>query len=377
VVFRHNKIVRTARGFKLHLYLPAYPTPAFFQAIETKLVRTPPGPITVVFSMTKACTYKCQHCYQRLDGGADLAEETMLRTARAVQERGVAMFDIEGGEPLLRPARLLRLLNAIDRRSEIWVNTVGARADAATLERLKEAGLAGIMVSVHSPDEDRHDAFTGVPGSFRAACNALAEAHRIGLMAAVNSVLAEEEIVTGGLDRLMDLARDLDCDFVQLIHPKPAGKWLGRREAMQGDAGILAAVRGKHLHYNGRGTPDHPSLAAQVFEESARVFGCTAGGVDRFYVNAFGEVQPCEFLNISFGNVREESFDAIFDRMRGFFPTPCLDWLCCTQAGAIHDLVRAGGAERTPVPWDLTRSLADQWERGRPTPLYRRLGVYR
>src|SRR5664279_4408131 len=65
LAFRHNKVVRVRAGYKLHLYLPAFPTPAFYYAIESKLIRTPARAITVVFSMTKACSYKCEHCYQR------------------------------------------------------------------------------------------------------------------------------------------------------------------------------------------------------------------------------------------------------------------------------------------------------------------------
>ncbi len=51
--FRHNKLVRVRTGYKLHLYLPAFPTPAFFYAIESKLIRTPARATTVVYSMTK------------------------------------------------------------------------------------------------------------------------------------------------------------------------------------------------------------------------------------------------------------------------------------------------------------------------------------
>src|SRR5210317_1701219 len=55
---RHGKTAIRGGRCKLHLYFPAYPTPAFWHALE-KLRRPDPGPITVVLSMTRACTYKC------------------------------------------------------------------------------------------------------------------------------------------------------------------------------------------------------------------------------------------------------------------------------------------------------------------------------
>jgi MoaA/NifB/PqqE/SkfB family radical SAM enzyme len=376
-VFRHGKVVRVFRGYKLQLYLPAYPSPAFFHALDSKLLRCPPGPVTVVYSMTKACTYRCLHCYQHRDGGPDLEEDLLLQTARDMRDSGVAMFDIEGGEPLVRFPRLLALLQALDERSEVWINTTGAGLTPEMLQQLKEAGLFGMMVSIHSPDAALHDALTRVPGSFDVACEALRLCHGAGLVAAANSVLAEDEVRTGGLARLMDLARDLGCDFVQLIHPKPAGSWLGRMEGMQRDEALVADLRCEHLRYNSAACLDYPALAAQVFEEAPGVLGCTSGAVDRFYVNATGEVQPCEFLNLSFGNVREEPFATILARMRAAFPTPCSDWLCCTQAGAIHRLYEEHGLTHTPLPPELTRELVATWDRGQPTALYAKLGIYR
>ena len=377
LLFRRNKVVRTAAGLKVHLYFPAYPSPAFFHALEAKLLRSPPGPTTIVFSMTKACTYRCAHCYQRRDGGSDVEEALLLETARAVQEAGVAMFDIEGGEPFLRFGRLLALVRALDERAEVWVNTNGAHVEPGMLEALREEGLFGVMVSLHSPEPGTHDAFTGVPGSHEVACTFLRRCRELNLTTAVNSVLGEAELRGGGLDSLMALAKDLQCDFVQLIHPKPSGLWLGREEEMQTDPVLLAAVRQENLRYNSTETADHPSLAAQVYEEAGDMLGCTAGAIDRFYVNAHGEVQPCEFLNLSFGNVNDEPFGVIYERMRAAFPHPCTDWMCCTQARRIAAAVEAHGLSATPVPWEITRDLVRDWSRGEPTPVYQRLGVYR
>jgi MoaA/NifB/PqqE/SkfB family radical SAM enzyme len=377
LVFRHNKCVRVYNGWKLHLYLPAYPSPAFFYAIESKLLRTPPGPTTVVFSMTKVCDYKCEHCYQRRDGGPDVEENLLIHTAQAVRDCGVAMFDIEGGEPFMRFDRLLHLVRALDERTEIWINSTGAHVETHMLDELKDAGVFGVMVSIHSPDAATHDAFTGVSGSFETACRMVRQWRALGLVAALNSVLSEEETNCGGLGRLMDLAKELDCDYVQLIHPKPAGKWIGRTEAMQMGHAVIQFVRREHVRFNSHSMHEYPALAAQVFEEAEHVLGCTAGAVDRFYVNVTGEVQPCEFLNLSFGNVHNEPFGMILERMRSHFKVPGADWLCCTQAGEIQKLFEEHRLQRTPLPWPVTQELVASWNRGNPTPIYEKLGIYR
>ena len=376
LAFRHDKPMRTHQGWKLHLYVPAYPTAAFFHTIEAKLINRPPGPTTVVYSMTKACRYRCPHCYQRNDKGADVDEAQLLATARRLQDIGVAFFDVEGGEPFMRYDRLLALVCALDERSEIWVNTSGDGVTPERLEELRSSGAAGVMVSVHSPDSAQHDTFCGVPGAFEAACRCIRLAREAGLAAALNSVLSEEELQSGRLSELMALADELGCHFVQLIHPKPSGGWLGRDDQMQRGEAIIRQVHDAHRHYNSSASSCTTALAAQAFEERSDVLGCTAGAIDRFYVNANGELQPCEFLNISFGNLTREPFEVVYGRMRAAFPNACTDWLCCTQASEIHRLFVESGRKYTPLPWELTQKLVAGWDRGGLTPLYRKLGIY-
>ena len=373
---RDNKVVRRGRLYKLQLYIPAYPSRAFFYTLE-KLYRPAPGPVSVVFSMTRACDYHCPHCYQRLDRGKDLELPLLIDIAREMQALGVSFFDIEGGEPLLCADRLIELLRAIDDRAEIWVNTTGAHLTDTLAADLRRAGLAGVMVSVHSPDPVQHDAFTGVPGSFTVACRALRLFAENGVFTAINCCPGPELVAAGGLERIFDLARDLGCAFVQVIHGKSAGGWLGQPAEAQAAPEMIAKLRSLHLAYNTRREHrHHPCIAAQVFDEREDLFGCTAGGVDRFYVGADGEVQPCEFLNVSFGNVRAEPFRVIFARMRSYFRRPGTDWLCCTQAESIAAILRERGLARTPIPWEVTREIIGGWKKGSETLLYRKLGIY-
>ena len=375
--FWPDKAVRNSRGYKLQLYLPSYPSKAFFHALEAKLSRRPPGPATVVYSITKACQYSCPHCYQRYDQATEVDVSQLIETAQKLRDVGVTLFDIEGGEPFLRMERLEALLEALDDRSESWVNTNGAAVDREKLRRLKDRGMLGLMVSIHSPTPEEHDAFTNKEGAFAAACEAIRLCRDEGLAVVINSVLTRQQIDAGQVETLMELARSLDVDFVQLIHPKPSGKWLDADEAIRFDEATIEKVRQLHRRYNSAGYGSYPGLAAQVFEERPTSFGCTAGGVDRLYVNASGELQPCEFLNISFGNLGEESFEVVYGRMRSYFEEPCTDWLCCTQAVAIREVMEKYGRQTTPVPWAEAEELVEGWKRGERTPLYKKLNIYK
>ena len=54
--------------------------------------------------------------------------------------------------------------------------------------------------------------------------------------------------------------------------------------------------------------------------EDARHFGCTAGH-KMVYVDTFGEVSPCVFIPMTFGNVQERSIRDILGNMRAQFPS--------------------------------------------------------
>ena len=234
------------------------------------------------------------------------------------------------------------------------------------------------MVSVHRPDAAGHDAFTGRAGSLAKARAALRLCSERGLFTAINCCPDPEMIDGRGLEQVIAMGRELGCSFVQVIHNKAAGRRLGELDPVAGNPTRLERLRRLHRIHNRAGEgADQPDLSVQVCEESRELFGCTAGGVDRFYLGAGGEVQPCEFLNISFGNVGEEDFETVYGRMRRAFPRPGCNWLCCTQAPFLARLIAERGRERTPLPWAVTRTFIDTWERGEETPLYRRLGIYR
>ena len=376
-LFNRHKLLKIGKNlYKLDFYMPAYPSPAFFEAMEAKLMHKPPRPISVVFSITKACTYKCPHCYQRLDRGNDLDEEIMLKTAVEMRKFGICAFAVEGGEPLLKFSRLLKLVKALE-GAEIWVNSTGKGYDFEMLRELKKAGVFGIMTSMHSVKAAEHDAFTGIDGAWQLSCDFIRDCKRAGLCTGFNTVLEEDAIIAGEIDEIMELAKELSCDFIQLIHAKPSGRWIGRKVDSIANAEAIKIAQRAHELYNSSACRDYPVLSAQVFEEQESMLGCTAGGIDRFYINANGEIQPCEFLNFSFGNINEESFGEIYRRMRTYFSKPGVDWPCCSMAEDIENLVRKHELKTTPVPWPLTMELFKDRKAGKVTPIYEKMGIYK
>ena len=98
-IFFKHKLKRLASGeYKLDFYLPRYPSQAFFTALEDKVVCRPPRPVSVVLSISKACAYKCPHCYQRKDNPHEMPLSILVENVRKMRDFGIVAWAVEGGE---------------------------------------------------------------------------------------------------------------------------------------------------------------------------------------------------------------------------------------------------------------------------------------
>jgi MoaA/NifB/PqqE/SkfB family radical SAM enzyme len=87
-----------------------------------------------------------------------------------------------------------------------------------------------------------------------------------------------------------------------------------------------------HIRSNKRNTG--PVVAANAYLESAEMFGCNAG-YHHCFIDASGEVCPCDLMPLSFGNLTEHSFHEVWNAMEPFFPRPQANCLMGRLAGKI------------------------------------------
>ena len=374
-----NKVVKTLGVYKMHIYFPAFPTNPFFVALDKFLVLKKddfnPYPVSVLLSIGKGCGNNCKHCYQRFDKREEVPLEDLKKLVEQLIELKISFINIEGGEPLIKFDRLIKVMKIIDNKSEVWVNTTGFNLTEDKAKKMKDAGVFGVMISVHHWDKKKHDEFTGRKGSFDDAILALKLFKKAEVSTAINCVGTKELLKDDGFDKIMKIAKDSGCSIVQLIHEKPAGAWIGKNDTMQKD--YIKKLYDYHLIYNlDKKYKDYPVVSSQVWESTKDNFGCTAGGIERFYINGNGDVQPCEFVNVSFGNIRKENFLDIYKRMRKVFDKPRTSWLCCTEHNKVNKEFQKQKIKLTPLSKEKSKKIIDTFDFGEETPLYKRMRLY-
>ena len=277
---------------------------------------------SLVFSITKKCVYRCEHCYaiQSLGKTDVLSFDQLLSIARDFQKIGVGVMAWEGGEPLLRFDELLSLIRQTRDESESMLATTAHGLTDEKARQLREAGLDAAIISLDHYDPDQHNKFRGNQRAFDMAVNGVRIFRENGILPSIAICATRQVVADGGLYTYLELAKEIGAAFIQILDATPSGNYLGKEVML--DRSQLEEIKRFHIEVNSdRQYWDYPSIQARALIEDDATFGC-CGGHALCYVDNSGNFQPCDLLQISFGNVLEEGVQTVYNRMREYFPHP-------------------------------------------------------
>ena len=149
---------------------------------------TTPRPVYVVWEITMKCDQPCQHCGSR--AGAvrenELSTEEAFAIAESLGRLGTREVTLIGGEAYLRPDvyDIVRKLAGLGMR--VTMQTGGRAFTKERARAFRDAGLAGIGVSIDGPARV-HDRLRGNLGSHAAAVQSLDNAREVGMALSANS----------------------------------------------------------------------------------------------------------------------------------------------------------------------------------------------
>ncbi len=294
----------------LHSHLPPLNSPAFSRFVNEHLTRKSDAPSHAQIAVTNACPQRCAFCYNRDRSGTPLQREEILAAIDALADAGVFWLGITGGEPLLS-RDLVEIVARAASRCAVKLFTTGCTLGPQLARDLRSAGLFSVSVSLDHWDEDVHDRGRGYPGAFRAALAAIEMFKEAGLDVGVSAVLSKEMVTRGETPLFLEFLESLGIHEIWLSETKPSVQafWDDSLLITDEERRDLIALQDAHNRAGGA------TLNYLGHFESAEHFGCTAGR-KMVYVDAFGEVSPCVFAPLTFGNLREQPLDEILRDMR-------------------------------------------------------------
>jgi len=310
-----EKVIKVENGRLIFsTYLPPVPSEVFRRVIKNQL-RPHFGkfraPDAATIAITQKCPCRCVHCSAYNREIAEMDRSTLRKLIRDLLRMGTTNITFTGGEPFTRED-LPEILRYVDPRKAIsLVFTSGFFLNEEILEKVKRAGLYALHVSIDSPDERTHDTLRGISGLFRNATRALRTAVKMGLMAGISTYATHEKIERGEMERMIELGRSLGVHEITIFDQVNTGRLLHCSSGLSKEDHEYLI----NLHLRNIQNGSLPRVTAMSFVNSPYSGGCFAG-YHQLHVTPSGEVTPCDFHPISFGNVHEDDIEEIWRRMR-------------------------------------------------------------
>ena len=269
-----------------------------------------PRPRALLAEVTYRCPLQCPYCSNPLELARyrdELDTATWIRVFQEAAELGVAQLHLSGGEPLVRRdiLDLIRAAHGLELYSNLSTGATVASEDM--IERLREAGLDHLQISLLDTEPESNDWLAGAR-SFDRKRDAVLAAKRIGFPVTLNVVLHRHN-----LDRIGDVIRtamDWGADRLELANTQYTGWAFRNRAALMPTREQVLRAQGvvDDLRAAGTGGLDIVHVLPDYFQEFPKA--CLHGwGMVFLAVAPDGCALPCqtsrEIAGLEFPNVRE------------------------------------------------------------------------
>jgi len=274
--------------------------------------------LIISWNTTNACNMFCKHCYR--DAGVKAEEELNTGEGLAlidqIAEAGFKIMIFSGGEPLMREDIFTLVARARERGLRPVLGTNGALITGETAGCLKEAGAMAMGISLDSVNPESHDQFRATPGAWQGAVDGMRACREAGLSFQIHTTVMDWNMPE--VERLTDFAVEMEAVGHHIFFLVPTGRAVNI-EAESLRAGqyeaLLRRIMKKQaevkIELKPTCAPQFMRIASQMGFKTRFSKGCLAG-ISYCIISPVGFVQPCAYLNIPAGNVREKSFVEIW-----------------------------------------------------------------
>lgn len=330
-ILNGEKIVKHQDKYIISTFFPPFPSKSFIQNILSvdepiniftkQIFAKRIAPISIYLCITNKCPNNCLYCSAKnRQAEKELSKAEWINVINELQEMRTPIIGITGGEPLLRED-ILDIIRSIDSRSTAILFTSGFNLSYEKAKELKESGLFGIGISLDSYDKNIHNKNRNNEDAFDYALEALRNSNKAGLYTMAQTVILKENLDEEKLFKLFKLAKDNGAHEVKILEPILSGNLLTEKElsnVFYNDSDREKLIK---IQHKANKRSDLPKISTFAFTESEAKFGCGAGN-QHSYISASGELYPCDFVPMSFGNVKEESIKKLWIEMNNHIGKP-------------------------------------------------------
>ena len=292
----------------------------------------------------------CKHCRaeahpEPYEGELDTAEaKALIDTFPAV---GKPIIIFTGGDPMMRPDVYDLVAHAHGKGLPCAFSPNGTLITAELAERIRDAGVDRVSISIDGADAASHDAFRGVPGAFEASMRGIGYLKQAGVPFQINTTVTRNNLQS--FKDIFRLCERLGATAWHIFLLVPMGRAAGLADQVitaQEYEDVLhwfydfRKTTSMHLkatcapHYyrimRQRAHEEGVNVTMENFGMDAMTRGCL-GGTGFCFISHVGQVQPCGYLELNCGNVRQTPFPEIWRNstyFRQFRDQTCYEGKC-------------------------------------------------
>ena len=278
----------------------------------------------ISWNVTNDCNMYCRHCYR--DAGAKAKYE--LNTAEGkelideIAKAGFKIMVFSGGEPLMRSDIYELVAYAKTKGLRPVFGTNGTLINLDTAKRLKNAGALAVGISLDSVDASKHDKFRATPGAWEGAVSGMRSCKQVGLPFQIHTTVVDWNYHE--VEQLTDFAVEIGAVAHHIFFLVPTGRAVNiEQESLRAEQyeNLLQRIMKKQqqvdIELKPTCAPQFMRIAKQIGLDTRFTKGCLAGTA-YCIISPKGDVQPCAYLDIKVGNVREKAFSEIWQNNEVF-----------------------------------------------------------
>jgi heme b synthase len=297
----------------------------------------------VAWEVTRSCNLNCVHCRAGSERGpypGELTTEKCLEILGQISEVEKPIVILTGGEPLLRKDIFDLAKSGTQIGLRMVMATNGTLLTPDIVEKLKSSGIKRVSVSIDGADEYHHDQFRKVPGSFKRAVAGVELLRKGGIEFQINTTVTRHNVHK--VRDILLIAGDMGAAAHHLFLLVPTGRARGmvsqEIDALEYEELLRWFYRMREktpLHLKATCAPHYYRILREeahakgekvdytTYGLDAVTRGCL-GGTSFCFISHDGIVQPCGYLEVNCGDLKDSTFGSvwrdseIFNQLRDF-----------------------------------------------------------
>lgn len=283
-----------------------------------------PLPRLIAWEVTRTCNLSCIHCRAAsIDKPYpnELTTEECFRLLDDMTTFASPIIILTGGEPLLRPDIFEIAAYGTEKGLRMVMATNGLLIDGETCQRMKEASIQRVSISLDGATAQSHDQFRQVKGAFAGSLRGIDLLKKASIEFQINTTITREN-----LDELPDIQKltvelGAAAHHIFLLVPTGRGKDFKDQDIAAADYEDtlhwfydqrdkvplqLKATCAPHYYriMRQRAKEEGKEVTVKTHGMDAVTRGCL-GGTAFLFISHVGQVQPCGYLELDCGNVRQ------------------------------------------------------------------------